>query len=80
MDNNHKVNIVHYSSANCRRIACSVPSAELYDVCLGFEQGFPIYTAMKNILWFTVKIRIYADSKCLFGAPTALNSTTKSVW
>lgn len=75
IDNNHNVNIVHYASVKCKHIARSVRAAELGAFGLGFDQGFPIRTAVKKILQRTVEMKIYTDSKRLFDALTSLNST-----
>lgn len=65
-DKDGNANVVHYSSARCKRVTRSVMAAELHALILAFDYGFVLREMLKEVLRRDVKLEALIDSKTVF--------------
>ena len=70
-------NIMHYSSAETKRVRKSVLSAELFALVHGFDIGFLVSHTLSRILGRQVELSIYTESLTLYGLCVSLSQTTE---
>ena len=71
------INIIHWSSIKCQRIARSVLIAELFTIVYGFNIPSIFKDAAKAIFERDLKLCLYTDSKLLYDSLILLNSITE---
>lgn len=66
IDSEDNANLIHFSSARCRRVTRSVMAAELHALVLAFDFGFVIREMVAEVLQRDVAIEALVDSKTVF--------------
>jgi hypothetical protein len=77
LTNSKHVNIVHWSSINCKRVTRSVFAAELYALIHDFDLDAAFKTTLFAILDRFVSLIFYIDSKSLYDCLIKFNTTQK---
>lgn len=76
-----KGNLIHWSSANCKRITRSVLASELYATAHGVDSGIVIKTTISNILgqlnYPEIPLIICTDSYSHYDCLTKLGTTNE---
>jgi len=77
MDREGTTNIIHWTSAKCKRVVCSVLAAELYAMAHGFDLAIAMKAAIDDMLERPIPLVIYTDSKSLYDSLVSLNTVTE---
>src|ERR1043166_668365 len=71
------INIIHWTSAKCKRVVRSVLAAELYTIAHGFDLAIAMKATIDAILEQPMPLAIYTDSKSLYDSLVSLNTVTE---
>lgn len=74
-DATNKANIVHWSSAKCKRVTRSVLASELYGMAHGFDVAVAVKGTVDKILQISLPLILATDSKSLYDCLVRLGTT-----
>ncbi|KAI1002055.1 hypothetical protein K3495_g6147 [Podosphaera aphanis] len=76
-DDNHKANIIHWSSLKCKRVTRSVLASEIYSVAHGFDVAVVLKTTIEQILDLNepLPLILCTDSQSLYDCLVKLGNT-----
>jgi len=77
MDGDGTTNIIHWTSAKCKRVVRSVLAAELYAMAHGFDLAIAMKAAIDDMLERPMPLAMYTDSKSLYDSLVSLNTVTE---